>query len=497
MAAEPIASTVKPLVDRPEMMAIGDSLYNGMRSFTIDATKAALSPPAMIASALGIRDFGVPDLPQPVVVQLEEWIHWLSPIIALPTVPGRLEKAIRESVRFWATVPGSPSGAQGFENIAFAGATVEHLYSLTPASAAAQAATSATTILGAASPFDALDAIGDFLLMANARFTLSPLPNETGNPFWNMTPLQIVAHRKPKRLIVSIGHNDGFVDIVLRAASTGADRLEATLEAVLPTFARQLTALPPEVERIYYNLLPKPSAVSALMPLPDMAEEKGPAPDSGYWPGGYENRIGWAYGQYQPSTSGVRSMASVDKAVHDINDWIVRTIKTLDTANRVAFVDNYALMEEFDSKNHPRTADNVVVAHNVTHSNRMFQADLLGLRAGGLESLDGIHLTAVGNAVMANHVLKSIAATEKDAAGNPLRFTPPSYDLAHRADTLLSNPPSAWAWVLWLYRDLRRDGVVKTVSTSTMQRRVTKQVMDVAMTVGSRMHGTGSRGGSA
>ena len=55
----------------PELMAIGDSVYNGVRSLTIDRVLASHSVPAQVAAAFG-WDFVSPDYPRPVLANLEE-----------------------------------------------------------------------------------------------------------------------------------------------------------------------------------------------------------------------------------------------------------------------------------------------------------------------------------------------------------------------------------------------------------------------------------------
>ena len=56
--------------DRPELMAIGDSIYNGTRSLTTNAELARLSAPAQVARAFG-WDFQAPTYPFDVLFNLE------------------------------------------------------------------------------------------------------------------------------------------------------------------------------------------------------------------------------------------------------------------------------------------------------------------------------------------------------------------------------------------------------------------------------------------
>src|SRR3982750_4938457 len=60
----------KAMPDRPELMAIGDSIYNGTRSLTTNAELARLSVPAQVALAFG-WDFKSPTYPFDVLFNLE------------------------------------------------------------------------------------------------------------------------------------------------------------------------------------------------------------------------------------------------------------------------------------------------------------------------------------------------------------------------------------------------------------------------------------------
>jgi hypothetical protein len=57
-----------------DMMAIGDSLFNGVRSLTINQQLAQWSAPAQVARALGIP-FANPDYPRNVVINFEQWLR--------------------------------------------------------------------------------------------------------------------------------------------------------------------------------------------------------------------------------------------------------------------------------------------------------------------------------------------------------------------------------------------------------------------------------------
>jgi hypothetical protein len=452
-------------------MAIGDSLYNGMRSLTIDGEKAKGSPPALIAEGLGIPSFSSPDLPRPVIVDLENWLERLSPIFNVPLAITSIISDLRDSIKFWATGPAvpSPSGAQAFDNIAFAGAAIEDMYELTAEKADTIARGIASKAL-AGSDFNSLVAnIGTLLIMANARFTLAPDPDlSEANPFRRRTSMEIVAMRQPKCLIVSIGHNNGFVDIALRADPAGAAHLANELAARYPTLMRQLCALPDTVEAIYVNLLPAPSAISSLMPTSTSAFSK----DLGRYFESYETLMCYSYGTYK----GER-LHEIDLEVLALNEWIIDQFRTFDTKRRVRFVDVFRRMKDADSKNNGRNANNTFVVDGRTCTNEQFQVNPLpgrsGFKAGGLQSLDGIHLTSVGNILFATWVLETIAANEGIQIARPVMAI----------DTLIRDPPNAWSWVLFAYRDIMRAQSGKPHNRSALEVTAVQHSVDIGAKV--------------
>jgi lysophospholipase L1-like esterase len=469
----------------PPLMAIGDSLYNGMRSVTIDGAKTKGSPPALIARGLGIPSFSVPDLPRPVIVDLENWLERLSPILAVPVAIDSILNDLRTSMRFWATGPGvaSPSGARAFDNIAFAGSTTDDMYLLTADKADTKARDLATQALAGGSLTSLVENIGTLVIMANARFTLAPDPDmSAANPFRHRTSLEIVAMRQPKRLIVSVGHNDGLIDIVLRADPAGAAHLSATLHDTYRRLVREICDLPDTVEAVYVNLLPAPSAVSSLMPT---STNTFPTELGRYYES-YETLMCFKYGTF----TGER-LHEIDLEVRDVNQWIMDEFRTHDTKNRVHFVDVFARIKSIDSKNNGRTPDNIFVVDGRTCTNEMFQANplpgSLGFKVGGLESLDGVHLTDVGNALLATWVLEAIAATEGVQISKP----------AMSLDSLVRNPPNAWSWALFAYRDIMRAQSGKQHNRSALEKKAVQHSVEIAGKVMSQMSLSGKQSGSA
>ena len=106
----------------PEMMAIGDSLYQGVRSLTIRNGMTQLSAPALIAEALGIRDkFSCPDPGRPILVDMEKWLHLLPSI-------SDIKADLAKNTDHWFARPTSRSGRLMFDNVSVASATIGDLY---------------------------------------------------------------------------------------------------------------------------------------------------------------------------------------------------------------------------------------------------------------------------------------------------------------------------------------------------------------------------------
>ena len=462
---------------RPPLMAIGDSLYNGMRSLTIDGGKTRLSPPALVARGLGIGAFRVPDLPRPVIVDLEGWLDQFRTILGVPLAAARIREQIRDSIRFWATgdanVP-SPSGARVFDNIAFAGSTIQDMYELTADDADRRARDFAISALAADGLRGLTADVGDLVILSNARFTLAPDPElSDANPFRRRTSLEIVAMREPERLLVSIGHNNGLIDIVLRAAPDGTAHLATELALRYPEFIRQVCALPASVGAIYVNLLPAPSAVSSLMPVQPRTRSMATPTELGWYYDKYETLVNYKYGTYK----GER-LYEIDKEILALNQWIVDQFRTADTLNRVHFVDVFRRMKAIDSKNNDRNPANIFSVGAKTCTNECFEAHPFfpggaGFKVGGLQGLDGVHLTTLGNALIANWVLEEIAAAEGRSV------TPLDLSAIGREDTLIADPPNSWSWVLWAYRDITR-----ATATGTSHTRPAVEVQGVEHTLG-------------
>mgnify|MGYP002633367656 CR=1 FL=1 len=428
----------------PEMMAIGDSLYQGVRSLTIKNGTNQLSAPALAAEALGIRHkFSCPDPKRPILVNMEAWLRML------PGIDG-VKQDMAGNVDYWFARPASPSGRLLFENVAVASSTIADLYSTTwqTSDDYLRALPNGTRGKIKKLTFDGLDLAG-IMLALNTRFTLNPSGKAA---FKQLSQVELAAARKPKRLLVNIGANNGLWDMAF-GAKAGT---RMVFKADLRQLAARLQALPAEVEHIYFNNLALPSTVPNLMPLPDMVEwDEANKPGKGNYYRKYENRFGLAHG----SLTGAQ-LKTLDDRVALANREAQDILKnTFGTDRRLHFVDLAKSMTKYDAKHQRRTASNVIkLKNNKTITNVMLNAGLFGgFRRGGTQGLDGMHPTVVGYAIMAQQVLAAIRRAEPGA--NPAKI---DLDDAYSRDKLLNNMPWVWNMGLWLWRDIRRAQAAKT-----------------------------------
>ncbi len=423
---------------RPEMMAIGDSLYQGVRSLTIKSGMMKFSAPAMVSEALGIRHrFSCPDPLQPIIIDMEQWLRWFPDM-------GAIRDDIAENTRYWLKTPKSPSGRLFFENVAVASATVADLYTDTWRRANTYVKAQPSNLPGRFRKFDFNNIdLSRLMQMMNTRFTLNPSGDLR---FADLSQVGIVEHRLPKRLLVNIGANNGLWDIALEGNPAG--KLDMADE--MKILAHCLSKLPKDVKSIFFNMLPPPSTVPNLMPLPDYVERRK-KPGEGNYYDLYENRFGFGYG-----TITGKQMADLDAMVAKANAETQSILRAaFGSDRRLHFVDLSKLMRSYDSKHQKRTTKNVVKLKNKkTLTNVTTEANPIPFPAfarGGFQGLDGMHPTVVGYALMAREVLRSIA----DASGSARPKTV-NLDQAFRRDGLLTDMPRFWSLGLWIWRDIRR-----------------------------------------
>ena len=404
----------------PEMMVIGDSLAQGCRSLTVRKDYCAQSWGARLAAAQGWR-FATPDLPQPILFDLEDEIRRLGDLVLLsPTSVqfGGIIPRLMANLRGWLANRFS-SAYTAFDNLGLSGAQPYDLYTRTAATSQAEI----TSILphnGAQQILLHREQIGSLHLAINGRFTLNPSRDPR---FADLTPLDWVRARMPKRLFVQIGHNNGLYAIGSSAADKPFDQANDNGDPFYDSFqrlAKELAALPAEVGSIVCLLLPKVGAVANLHPRSAVRNAHG-----------YADTYEPFFSTSAATFTGVR-LAEIDAAIHAANDKIHAILTAAaeagGTAKRLRFFDSFSMFEKYDFKNSfdphrripldaNRAIDNDYVTGKLVPQwpfppgTPPYRKELAG---GGFQSIDGMHPTACGYAVLAHELMSLLELGSND-----------------------------------------------------------------------------------
>ena len=296
-----------------------------------------------------------------------------------------------------------------------------------------------------------LTSVGDLHVAVNARFTLNPRRDPAFDGF---TPLDWVRERKPETVIVQIGHNHGLYEVGSRAVAVpidGAHPTQGTFWDQWARLAEALAHLPPEIGTVIVTLLPKVGAVANLQP-------QGADRTDGY-ADVYEP-------VFSPSTGTLSGaeLAAIDAQIRAANERIRNTVTEAATAAgaaaRLKFLDMYALFDGFDDKNALAPSRRIDLGDGAVADNRYLKAATERRTwfgpatrrwiAGGLQSIDGMHPTGCGYALLASEAMSALGLDHDRAAVLRAGFT---------GDALLSDIPgelSVLVRVLAILRELDR-----------------------------------------
>ncbi len=426
MPIEPmLAEGLRDRSGSPQTMAIGDSLFNGVRSLSIDRARAALAVPHMVAEGLG-ETMRVPDYPFPVLFDLETFIREGFEL-------SRLRELIIGNAERWLEIAPHWSHDQHifFDNIAIAGAEIRNLYE----DRAGDYAGMLTPLLQQIKSAGRLPGEQVYALYyaLNTAFLLNPSGEADLS---DLTPLEHVALRRPKRLLVSIGSNEGLYRGCILGQFTAT--LRQSIEAIPDKMGELADRMAAEfgddaVEHVYFTNLIKPSTVANLMPRtdPDMLVGCGKYYDQ------YLSRLlGGATGI---SRTQIQRFDELIAAVNARTQEIV-TQKLAIGGRSVTFVDVYGMSAEVDGKHgcvapgHEIEVERRRSRWRLTN-NPITTSLIFGFVRGGLFSLDNMHPTTVGYALVANATLDAIAANESV----PVQKVP--LQAAFEADSLLQDIP--------------------------------------------------------
>lgn len=286
-----------PEYERPTLMALGDSIYNGVQSGRINWRLAEWSPPVYVAARLdtievngvadrtGKRSFYTPQYP--ILTTNGRNAEFGANLEAVPGLLGllRSNRALAQDLKYLSEVYQPPNGRPLVENLAFSGANSVDLVAMTPRLLRSAAAEAIKRGKGR-----------DAFTYLNAAFVLNPMRLDC---LEDMTPLEQVALRKPRFVIINIGANNGIwragfkasrfddpacnaVEAVparngrLRCSGTIRQFLDGDLRADIRTIMAELAKVD-GVEGVYINGLIRPSRVANLVPTSDQSLTADPA----------------------------------------------------------------------------------------------------------------------------------------------------------------------------------------------------------------------------
>lgn len=213
---------------RPEMMAVGDSLYNGVQSLKIDWWLSEWSAPTFVAIRLGLvqeknadrtgrRTFFGPQYPEhgsdtppaehTYGFDLERLPGGVlvGPALQLSQLPQQQANLLEDLAEHYTP----PNGRILVDNIAFSGANSVDIANFTAGDFRREGATQRSGILKGRL-HEGFDLLGDAFTFSNAAFVLNPM-RDACVAKW--TPLDHVIKRRPTRLLINIGANNGIFKV--------------------------------------------------------------------------------------------------------------------------------------------------------------------------------------------------------------------------------------------------------------------------------------------
>lgn len=420
---------------RPPVMAIGDSMFNGVRSLTIRDELAALSPVQQFADAVGLP-LKRPVYPRAVLFDLEAMAR--EGITSLFS----LQATVMKNAKSWLTA--KPKAKPLFhDNIACAGADWSDMFDRRGSEARAEAQ-AAYAQLQASENFD-LGAAARLWFSINDAFLLDPNAGASFAETSQLSQLEQVASRLPERLLINIGANEGLFRFGMLGAYDNTDLDFATCSGAqeIVRQAKRLgqflaAHLPNDLKTVYFNTLVRPRAVPNLAPYQDVDF--------------ISNSIrkalnGKYYDEYSTKVAlrapiAPKAMKAYDQVIKTANDEAVKAIRDelAGTQIRLVPVDLYGPIEQYDSKHYgdSRSVEIRKAGKLVKRiTNLPFASSFLKFQ-GGFAGLDNMHPTAIGYAAMANEMIKAYNAAE--GQNEALIELEPMY----RKDSLLRSPPKSW-----------------------------------------------------
>lgn len=396
--------------EQPDIMAIGDLMYQGIRSISFLPAMVNHSTPKQVADAIGMS-MTVPDLRQPLLFDLEAELRRGG----LLHLVEHLRGVCLDNLKAW-PLDQPWSQHEAFDNVAIGGAQIASLFQDTYENYIDQVRDLSAKLAGPnLSITELATTIGDLWFALNNCYTLNPRHRDAQR---EKSQLDQVADRQPQILLINIGSNEGlFMAGFAGDFSNQTMARVANIPELLKPVAERLKALPARVERIVFNGLIRPRFIPNMMPSP---EHENDYPGDEYY---------FAYGPRIGSTetpiTGTQ-LRDFDALIADVNARSEDVLKTA-LGNRVSFADIYAASPPFDGK-HYMGRGLVIPGTGKSLNNKPITAIPFGYY-GGFAGLDNMHPTIPGYATIADVVLGALGRgsvhTDKAAA--------------YAADTLLNN----------------------------------------------------------
>jgi lysophospholipase L1-like esterase len=420
----------------PDLMAIGDSAYNGVESLSISKEKAYYSVPAFVARGLKIQTFRIPQYERPVLVDLDRDLEasWLHVAETLETHVANDVNAYASPTRVTYFQHAMP---KFFDNIAVAQADSANLICDTAGRASTWISgqyKGATQVSFASGGGITADNLVDWFYNVNSRFLLNP---SLDNQYMNLSQLGEVVLRKPKKLLINIGANDGVWLMAFEGftpgtcyalpaytpapCGAGINKVSNDIAQLVINMKTIAQVLKPLNTRIYVNLLAAPRAIANLNPVGNARLASDPK---------YYDKYQTFLNEQDIRTISGADVKAMDTLISQTNSQIVSAMCSVLGPQRVSFVDLFGLLTKYDAKNAPNSHPNkdnsipvkIVLGDGpkpVPFDNLVLHSDPkryavtggeFGLIEGGLFSLDSMHPTAFGYALLSNMVMAAVQA---------------------------------------------------------------------------------------
>lgn len=458
--------TLPATMMNPAMMAIGDSLYNGMRSATVNAEFASVAVPALAARvAFPGQSFRAPQYPEVLLAHIEDRIRDMGLFNLLHGI-GKLKAEVLANATRW--IDGQnvlPAEHLTWDNLSIAGAELPDL--MERDFAFWDGIVDELRPIVASQDINAIFSRAlDLHMSLNGRFVLNP--NHRAE-LANMRPIDLVNLRQPKVLLVNIGANHGLIDITAQGSEAeGHKSPDNGLRGLVKWaddmrgLAEMLTQLGPATTHIYVNTIPLPSTVPNLMFI-DSLNRSFDWSDLDRNANGffklYDNHLGAGYVQYTGA-----ELAEIDR---EVTSTIVRMIDNIrdvfdaagDTRLRVFRLDR--ALSGYDAKHHrDRAITSKRTDTALEHPRRIYTnmaidffnaiiGDLASFRRGGFTSLDNHHPSGLGYTIFARELLKAMQSDFPDIDLDHMK-------ISELGDRLFSDPPGEYATFVNILYGLRR-----------------------------------------